>query len=287
VGVRFNLEPRVEAARQQNVAADFILNGVGAGEDLILQTADDWRGNFPSKTWDGSVTGYYVHPAARADCSVQFEGGLPNFTIQGVTEVGAGTAAVAADPVRDAFFVTDVRFGSTAGIGVFRASASDLLNPANCPDGTHLQKQAESCWMQTLPLLLNPVPQAFYGAELGIAVDERKTGAGTGAGDVYLVASAYVPDPGGGCRFSCSNILFIVACTNSLKCGPMLRLTPSSNNPNVDPVVHVRQDGAITISHGGTLSFHGTPTEAVDFVTCTPVGAPSHPCAENQSTRLR
>ena len=37
-GARFNLEPRANALPQQSEAADFLLNGVGAGEDLIVQS---------------------------------------------------------------------------------------------------------------------------------------------------------------------------------------------------------------------------------------------------------
>src|SRR5258708_7385527 len=158
-GVRFNLEPRANAVPQQSATADFILNGVGAGEDLIVQAANDYRGNITTANWDGSLSGYYVHSAATADCSVQFEGGLPAVNFQGNNPTfGVGDAALVADPVRGAFFMADVRFGSPAGIALFRASASNLLNATNCPNGTHLQTQAASCWMQTPPVLLNPVP---------------------------------------------------------------------------------------------------------------------------------
>ena len=78
-------------------AADFILNGVGAGQDLIVQSANDYRGNVTKANWDGSLSGYYVHRAAAADCSVQFEGGLPSFTFQGNEEMGVGDASVVAE----------------------------------------------------------------------------------------------------------------------------------------------------------------------------------------------
>jgi hypothetical protein len=82
-GARFNLEPRANAVPQNQASADFLLNRVGSNEDLIVQAANDWRGNLTSdKQWDQSVSGYYVHRAATADCSVQFEGGLPAFSAQ-------------------------------------------------------------------------------------------------------------------------------------------------------------------------------------------------------------
>lgn len=266
-GARFNLEPRANAVPQQSEAADFILNGAGPGEDLVVQTANDWRGEFPSSAWDNSVTGYYVHRAASSDCSVQFEGGLPNFTSQGNEEFGLGDASVVADPTRGAFFMADVRFGSVAGIGLFRTSASNLLNPSACPDGTHQQAQAASCWMQTPPVLLNPVGQAFFGAEIGLAVDERATGSGTGAGDLYLVASAFSTSTQSG------DTVFIVACTNTtLNCSPMVTLKVLG----AFPYVQVRSDGLVTISYLGSASFTSTP-EPVLFVTCTPNGAPNPP----------
>ena len=72
-GARFNLEPRANALPQQSEAADFILNGVGAGQDLIVQSANDYRGNVTSANWDGSLSGYYVHRAAppTAACSLK------------------------------------------------------------------------------------------------------------------------------------------------------------------------------------------------------------------------
>ncbi len=262
-GARFNLEPRANAVPQQSDAADFILNGVGEGEDLVVQTANDWRGEFASGSWDNSVTAYYVHRAASVDCSVQFEGGLPNFTKQGNEEFGVGDAAIAADATRGAFFMADVRFGTVAGIGLFRASAANLLNRTNCRDGTHQQSQATSCWTQTPPVLLNPVSQPFFGAELGLAVDERATG--IGAGDVYLVASAFSTASGSG------DTVFVLACTNStLKCSSMVTLKVLG----AFPYVQVRADGVVTISYLGASSFTSSP-EPVMFVTCTPNGAPN------------
>ena len=121
------------------------MNRVGPGEDLIVQAANDWRGNLsPPVLWDQSVSGYYVHRSSAADCSAQFEGGLPGFTTQGNMEMGTGNVVVAADPARDAFYMADVRFGSasTGGIGLFRAPASALLNSTTCPGGTHTTAQA-------------------------------------------------------------------------------------------------------------------------------------------------
>jgi hypothetical protein len=270
-GARFNLEPRANAVPQQNAAADFILNAVGQGEDLIVQSANDWRGAFASATWDNSLSGYYVHRAATADCSVQFEGGLPSIAYQGGAVLGVGDAAVVADPARRAFFMADMRFGSTAGIGLFRVSAANLLNATNCPAGTHREAQAASCWTQTPPVLVNPVTQPYFSSEFNLAVDERASG--TGAGDLYIAANTYITS-------AAAYEVVVMACTNAtLSCSPMVTLSTSG----ALPYVQVRQDGVITISYLAAIEETST-AEPIAFVTCTPAGAPNPPVCGTPST---
>ena len=171
--------------------------------------------------------------------------------------------------------MADVRFGSKAGIGLFRASASNLLNPAACPNGTHTSAQAASCWMQTPPVLLDPVPQPYFGGIFNLAVDERATGAGKGAGDVYLVAQADV-----GSTLQNSDTVFIVACTNStLSCSSIVTIDTNGSFPNVQ----VRQDGVITISYLGAPQLSPDPAP-VRFLTCMPAGAPSAPVCGTPTT---
>jgi len=187
-GARFNLEPRQNAWPQNEASADFLPNRVGPADDLIVQAANDWRGNLTTGVrWDQSVSGYYVHRSTTADCSAQFEGGLPSITVQGTPQLGIGDTVVAADPERDAIFMADLRFGNLSGVGLFRASGKTLLDPKLCPSGTHSEAQAVSCWTVTPPafLLSQPGPD-LGGAQPSIAVDERATGAGTGAGDAPL-----------------------------------------------------------------------------------------------------
>ena len=257
-GVRFNLEPRVNAVLQDEPTADFILNGAGANADLIVQTANDGRANLPpGGRWDGSYSGYYVHSSSADDCSVQFEGGLPAFD----NTFGWGQATVIADPVRGAFFAADDRY--LDGGALFRVATADLLNPAKCPKGTHTEKQAESCWMQTPPVHIAPT----YDGNINplIAVDERSSG--TGAGDVYLVGQG--PS------------VFIVACTNLLRCSSMLTIDIDDNNNN--PFVQVRTDGLITISYMQDIQGQAI-RRAVNFVTCTPAGAPNPPVCGKPTT---
>jgi hypothetical protein len=258
-GVRFNLEPRVNAVAQNQPTADFILNGAGSGADLIVQTANDARGNNPpSDKWDGSLSGYYVHTSSTGDCSVQFEGGLPSFD----NTLGLGTTSIVADSARGAFFAADNRF--LDGGAIFRAASADLLNPAICANGTHTEAQAESCWMRTKPVQIDASFQGSINPVL--AVDERRSG--TGAGDVYLVGQG--------------QSVFIVACTNRLQCGSMLTI---DNDDNYNyPFVQVRSDGLITISYMQSISGESFYNQMVEFVTCKPAGAPNPPVCSKPVT---
>lgn len=271
-GTRFNLEPRQNAWPQNQASADFLPNRIGPADDLIVQAANDWRGNLTTGVrWDQSVSGYYVHRSTTADCSVQFEGGLPAITVQGSPQLGIGGVVVAADPERDAIFLVDQRFGSLSGEGLFRALASTLLDPTKCPNETHSEAQATSCWGATPPAFIfsQPGPD-LGGVQPSLAVDERPTRAGKGAGDVYVVGSRTV-------IFQPSAIA-IVACTNSLNCGTGAGITISGSDSSVAfPYVRVRTDGVITVSY---INTNTDGTADIKFVTCTPAGAPKAPvCA--------
>ena len=270
-GTRFNLEPRVNATNQSAASADFLLNGVGMDNDLVVQTASDSRGLSQSNS------GYYVHRSTTPDCSVQFEGGLPPFQFQGDTFIGTnaqgGGPLVVADSARNGFFAADGRTGNnSAGIGLFRAAAADLLNPTRCPNGTHTVAQATSCWMQTAPAFLDSLPAFDEAGEPFLAVDERATGSGAGAGDVYVL---YGNDP---------SPLSIVACSNSLICGAAALIPVPANTINlpyggVD--VHVTPTGLITVSFGLLPRDGRQKGETLFFTTCIPAGAPNPPtCAQ-------
>jgi hypothetical protein len=256
-GARFNLEPRANALPQGSGAVDFLPNRLGAGDDLIVEVGNDSRPRL------AGLDGYYVHRSSAADCSVQFEGGLPNFTFQGNEVEGFGGTTVVADPARDAFFVADARLGQTGGVGLFRASVSTLLDTKACPNGTHTAAKSTSCWTVTPPVLLFPVPGAFAGDVFSIAVDERPTSAGTGAGDVYAVTE--IAD-------NTVNNVSLAACTNTLNCGPAIVISAKEAFQS-SSYVRVRPDGVITVNYvGGNAS-----SLDIKFVTCTPVGAPNPP----------
>ena len=272
-GARFNLEPRGNAVPQNQAVADFLPNRIGPSDDLIVQSANDWRGNLAHNPhWDQSVSGYYAHRSTASDCSVQFEGGLPSLTVQGSPQLGIGGVVVAADPARDAIFLVDQRFGSLSGEGLFRASASTLLDPTKCPNGTHSEAQATSCWTVTPPAFVfsQPGPD-LGGVQPSLTVDERATGAGKGAGDVYVVGS----EPNLSIQAAS---ISIVACTNSLNCGTGAGIPISGSDASVGfPYVRVRTDGVITVSY---INTNTDGTADIKFVTCTPAGAPKSPvCA--------
>jgi len=258
-GAGFNREPRTNALPQGSGAVDFLPNRLGAGDDLIVEVGNDSRPRL------ASGDGYYVHRSSTADCSVQFEGGLPDFTFQGNEVEGFGGTTVAADPARDAFFTADARLGQTGGVGLFRASVSTLLDTKACPNGTHSAAKSTSCWTVTPPVLLFPVPGAFSGGFFSIAVDERPTSAGTGAGDVYVVTA--IAD-------NTQNNVSLVACTNMLNCGPAIVIS-AGEDAEGSSYVRVRPDGVITVNYVGVndTSFSST----IKFVTCTPAGAPNPP----------
>lgn len=268
-GARFNLEPRPNAVPQNQASADFLLNRVGPNEDLIVQAANDWRGNLSSGVvWDQSVSGYYVHRSSTADCSVQFEGGLPSFTFQGNTEMGTGNAVVAADPHRDAFYMADVRFGSasTGGVALFRASAAALLNSAHCPSGTHTAAQAASCWTATPPVLLFAQPVFDSVNDLpSLAVDQRATG--TGAGNVYVAVEQF--------DFSTySSSIALVACTPGLSCSAPATVSAAASTAAAFPYVQVRADGLVTVSF---VNANPDGSDSILFATCSGTGAPQTP----------
>ena len=278
-GAKFNLEPNSPAVPQQLEAVDFIPNRIGAGEDLVVGGAYDFRGaglGSPAPSgviWGGSVSGYYVHRASATDCTAQFEGGLPPIVSNGATYLGNGGVAIAADPRRDAFFVADLRFGATdnvSAIGLFRAASTTLLNAALCPNGTHTAAQATSCWEATPAVVLAPNPPGSLTATLdfpSLVVDERPANAGVGAGDVYVAFEKFNVTAGG---------ITLIACTNAaLSCSTPI--TISSGSPefgSVDAHVQVRPDGNVTVTY---VDQNSAPSNVIHFVICKPNGAPKAP----------
>lgn len=278
-GAKFNLEPSSNAFPQQLESVDFLPNRIGTGLDLVVGGAYDFRGTglgSPAPkgvVWAGAVSGYYVHRSSVSDCSSQFEGGLPPITAAGESWLGNGGVTVAADPIRDAFFVADLRFGSAdnvSAVGLFRASSTTLLNASLCPNGTHTAAQEKSCWEATPGVLLSPNPPGGFTATLDfptVAVDERPSSDGVGAGDVYVAFEKFNVNNGG---------ITLIACRNAtLSCSTPLIVTQGAGTfGTVDAHVQVRPDGKITITY---VDQNSPPTDVIHYVLCTPKGAPHAP----------
>ena len=269
-GTRFNLEPRVNASIQEAPSTDFLLNGAGMGSDLIVQLTV----GAVEKGAAYSFGGYYVHNSISSDCSVQFEGGLPPFSAEGDTFTGGG-GVVKADSSRGVLFAANGVIGNNlSGIGLYRVSAKDLLNPKVCPNGTHTKTQATSCWEQIPPALLDQLPTFDEGGVPFLAVDERSTGSGTGTGDVYV---AYVSGD--------ESSIQLVACTNSLRCGNAATVFTAGSGQQAlqfSADVQVAPNGVITLSFSSLSDQDGTGT--LLFVTCTPAGAPKSPVCASPTT---
>jgi hypothetical protein len=234
-GTRFNLEPRPNARPQNTTSIDVLRKRVAAGVDLVVGGASDHRGGFAQDT-EASLTGYYV--SRDADCAPEFEGllpALPDPLESGDLLFGQGTPVIAADPARNAVFLADLRSDeSTRGVGLFRTTASTLLNPTACPNGTHTAAQAATCW----PTKRLALSTSFVG-QPHLAVDERTNG--TGAGNVYVVAE-------GGSVSSGEPAILLVACTNTLSaCSAPIDLDGTLDALR-NAHVAVRPDGRITVT---------------------------------------
>lgn len=279
-GTRFNLEPRTDPVPQNETAVDFLPGSGLSGGDLVVGGANDFRlltsgtgtpGDFRGVFGMTNQTGYYVHRngAAANPCSADFEGGFPSLKNPNGngTLVGVGDPAVAADPARQAFFFADERAGLgetfDSAIAVFRTTAATLNNSTSCPNGTHSEAAARSCWPTSI---LVDIGTIFSTLDIrpNLALDERADGSGVGAGDLYV----------SGARASAYSV-FIAVCRNDLAaCSSSVKI--SGNDIADNPHLAVRPDGGITATYTASTS---TGLD-IKWVTCTPNGAPSAPtCA--------
>jgi hypothetical protein len=264
-GTRFNLEPRTNARPQNTTTIDVLRNRAAAGVDLVVGGATDYRGFGPV---EDSMTGYYV--SRDADCVPEFEGRLPPLPDPleaDDTLFGKGAPVAAADLARDALFMADVRSdSSSSGIGLFRTTAATLLNPTACPNGTHTQAQAATCWPTKRMVLSDASFARVY--EPHLAVDERASG--TGAGDVYSAASIFFTSGNEG--------LALVACTNTLAaCSAPLGIYGTPAHPVIKAHVAIRPDGRITITWIVWDSSEDNATVVIRYSSCAPAGAPAPP----------
>jgi hypothetical protein len=279
-GTRFNLEPRLPpgALPQNGTAVDF-LSGAGLqGGDLVVGGANDFRGFFGGL--GDSATGYYVHRngADANPCTPDFEGGLPQITDGSTGEIllGGGDAAIEADPTRNAVFMVDSRIGSRSStIALFRATATNLTSQTACPNGTHSASNAQTCWPTSVEV--DPAQRGDLDLSPHLAVDSRRTGAGVGAGDVYV---------SGTLDTLAGALIFLAACKNDLSaCSPGVIVSGSdaaadSSHVRIRPDIATHASGSVTVTYvnvtaGGPPGF--LQTFDIKYVTCTPAGAPAAP----------
>lgn len=186
--------------------------------------------------------------------------------------VGAGDPVVAADSQHSAFFIADIRAdtheSAETAIGLFRATAANLNDSSYCPDGTQTQSQSQACWSTSVLVNLSAFP--ISNLKPAVVVDQRP--GGTGAGDVYVSATAT-----GGSKQS----VFVVACKNDLSaCSSPVAVSGADLADTSN--IAVRPDGGVTLTYavysGGAIEI---PAKAdIKYVACTPQGAPRPPsCA--------
>ncbi len=279
-GTRFNLEPRVPPAAlpQNEPVVDFLPAAGLNGGDLVVGSANDIRGTFAGL--GNSATGYYVHRdgANPNPCAPDFEGGLPSIAdrITGEILPGDGDVALEADPARSAIFIADTRLGlSVSAIGLFRSTASNLINAAICPSGTHDVTAARTCW--PVKTEVNPRADGSLNIFPQLAIDPRPIGSGTGAGDVYI----------SNIQSSLAGVFTVLsACKNDLSaCSPATvvsgaDLSTQTTYVRVRPNIASSPTSAITVTYVNRIE--GPPPnflQALDikYVRCTPQGAPNAP----------
>jgi hypothetical protein len=263
----FNLEPRPNAVVQvaRSIA---VLPNPAENDNLVVAVGEDERASEdPAPIISGDA--FYVERST-ADCTPDFEGGLPAIFNPNNLFVPNGSVSVIADPARDQFFIVDQDFGGPPdenGVGLYQATAANLTNPSACPSGTEFG--TASCFTTVAVANITGLNAILDNPQ--IAVDPRTTG--VGAGDLYAVVTERNSD----------NISFhisLTACTNGLNCGNAISISPKNEKDPDFAWVQVRPDGVITISYRNT-TFPGVNKEEIEFVTCTPAGAPNPPTCKS------
>jgi hypothetical protein len=262
-GTRFDLEPLVNAffigshpfQTQASESVALMLGRGGSGDDLVIGTALDAR-TFGQQFNQSYSDAYYVG-RDNDKCEADFEGLIP-FSTGGIAPL------VVADPAHDAFFIATAQQFPVVGIGIAKSDAATLLNPSSCPNGT--QSNPGACW--PIDVLANATPAALLVGNPAIAVDQRKTG--TGSGDVYVAASQESPGP--------LNQITLSACARlNLECSQSIIISGTDTNTEYS-TVQVRPDGGITVSYASASNCDYVCSEIqFKFVTCTPAGAPNPP----------
>jgi len=262
-GSLFNLEPRPNAVVQVARSIAVLPNPAG-GNNLVVAVGEDER-TFENPAPIISGDAFYVERTG-SDCTPDFEGGLPGILNPNNLFVPNGSISAVADPARDQFFIVDQDFGGPPdenGVGIYQTTAANLNSTSACPSGTEFG--TAPCFTTVAVVNITGLNAILDNPQ--IAVDPRT--AGVGAGDLYAVVTERNSD-------NTTFHISLTACTNGLNCGNAISIS-AKNEKNPDFAwVQVRPDGGITISYRNT-TFPGVNKEEIEFVTCTPAGAPNPP----------
>jgi hypothetical protein len=266
-GNLFNLEPRPNAVVQLARSIAVLPNPAG-NNSLVVAVGEDERGSEnPGPIISGDA--FYVERTG-SDCTPNFEGGLPAILNPNNLFVPNGSVSVVADPARDQFFIVDQDFGGPPdenGVGIYQTTSANLNSTSACPSGTEFG--TASCF--TTVAVVNITGLDAFLDNPQIAVDPRTMG--VGAGDLYAIVTERNSD-------NTTFHISLTACTNGLNCGNAISIS-AKNEKNPDFAwVQVRPDGGVTISYRNT-TFPGVNKEEIEFVTCTPAGAPNPPICKS------
>lgn len=243
---------------------------MGSGVDLVVGASNEFGPRIPI-----SLTGYYVN--RDGDCAPEFEGGTPPIAdpVETGDLFGGGDPVVAADPVRNAFFVADIHFDdTTTAIGVFRSTTATLLSTGSCPSGTHDEADSLTCWPTREAVLARLFTADPFDLDIvdkpHLTVDERSSG--TGAGQVYVVATDFDPTGGG------TSSIKLVACSNDLQTCSAPQIVSGADADTQFPHVTVRPSGALGITWINYVPGSGpSPDVAIRYQSCTVATVPTAP----------
>jgi hypothetical protein len=266
-GNLFNLEPRPNAVVQIARSIAVLPNPAG-NNNLVVAVGEDERA---SENLAPIISGdaFYVERSG-SNCTPDFEGGLPAIDNPFNLFVPNGSVSVVADPARDQFFIVDQDFGGAPdenGVGIYQTTSANLNSTSACPSGTEFG--TASCFTTVAVVNITGLNAILDNPQ--IAVDPRTTG--VGAGDLYAVVTERNSD-------NTSFHISLTACTNGLNCGNAISISAKNEKDPDFAWVQVRPDGGVTISYRNT-TFPGENKEEIEFVTCTPAGAPNPPICKS------
>jgi hypothetical protein len=314
-GAKFNLEPTtgdplvnlnagglgaavVQPLQQDEQSADFLFAGGGSGGDFLVGGSNDLRGFFGGMGGSATLTAFHTKntKVGTFDCKVQVESGTPFVVdINGKTLAGSGDPVIAADNTHSMVFAIDLHFGTGASgfaetsIGVFRTTPA-AVGAAACASAAEGPAKNAACWPHGI--VLNA---ADSGAAAGIfndkphaTVDERTSG--TGAGDVYVTWTEFTAAATNIALVACKNSFLTLADCSSVV---VVASVPAAS-PSFLQFSHVAlrpanasspaNPGEITITYVkptpmgfSPLVVPATETMDIDYVKCTPMGAPVAP----------